>query len=83
MKRFPFIKQKDSMQCGVACLASICEYYGKELWKAIFAHNSFYFYMTPPTPIGYNQNTRYYGCCSYSPQLFIAIFFFPIFEFQI
>lgn len=40
MKRFPFIKQKDSMQCGVACLASICEYYGKELWKAIFAHNS-------------------------------------------
>ena len=29
MKRFPFIKQKDSMQCGVACLASICEYYGK------------------------------------------------------
>ena len=28
----------------------------KELWKAIFAHNSFYFYMTPPTPIGYNQN---------------------------
>ena len=55
----------------------------KELWKAIFAHNSFYFYMTPPTPIGYNQNARYYGCCSYSPQLFIAIFFFPIFEFQI
>ena len=33
------------MQCGVACLASICEYYGKELWKAIFAHNSFYFYV--------------------------------------
>lgn len=30
MKRFPFIKQKDSMQCGVACLASICEYYGKK-----------------------------------------------------
>ena len=26
------------------------------MWKAIFAHNSFYFYMTPPTPIGYNQN---------------------------
>ncbi|WP_141241331.1 cysteine peptidase family C39 domain-containing protein [Prevotella sp. 885] len=24
------MKQKDSMQCGVACLASICEYYGKE-----------------------------------------------------
>lgn len=30
MKRFPFIKQKDSMQCGVACLTSICEYYGKK-----------------------------------------------------
>ena len=28
----------------------------KDLWKAIFAHNSFYFYMTSPTPIGYNQN---------------------------
>lgn len=32
MKRFPFIKQKDSMQCGVACLASICEYYGKKYY---------------------------------------------------
>ena len=31
----------------------------------------------------HNQNARYYGCCSYSPQLFIAIFFFSIFEFQI
>ncbi|WP_289732092.1 peptidase domain-containing ABC transporter [uncultured Duncaniella sp.] len=27
--RFPFIKQEDSMQCGVACLQMICTYYGK------------------------------------------------------
>ena len=26
---FPFVKQKDSMQCGVACLAMICKFYGK------------------------------------------------------
>ena len=30
MARFPFVKQKDSMQCGIACLASICEYYGEK-----------------------------------------------------
>lgn len=26
---FPFIKQHDSMQCGIACLGMICLYYGK------------------------------------------------------
>lgn len=30
MARFPFVKQNDSMQCGIACLASICEYYGEK-----------------------------------------------------
>lgn len=30
MARFPFVRQKDSMQCGVACLASICSHYGKK-----------------------------------------------------
>lgn len=24
---FPFVKQLDAMQCGVACLAMICKYY--------------------------------------------------------
>ncbi len=28
--RFKWIKQHDSMQCGVACLAMICRHYGKE-----------------------------------------------------
>lgn len=27
--RFPFIKQEDSMQCGIACLQMICTYYGQ------------------------------------------------------
>lgn len=29
MSRFYFIKQHDAMQCGPACLAMICRYYGK------------------------------------------------------
>lgn len=29
MPRFPFVRQKDSMQCGAACLSSICRHYGK------------------------------------------------------
>lgn len=29
MKRFPFIKQPDSMECGATCLRMICQYYGK------------------------------------------------------
>lgn len=29
MSNFKFIKQHDSMQCGVACLSMICKYYGK------------------------------------------------------
>lgn len=29
-RRFPFIKQLDSMQCGVACMLMICKYWGKE-----------------------------------------------------
>ena len=30
MKRFPVIRQHDAMQCGIACLAMICRFYGKE-----------------------------------------------------
>ncbi|MBQ2882661.1 MAG: peptidase domain-containing ABC transporter [Alphaproteobacteria bacterium] len=29
MSRFHFIKQHDAMQCGIACLAMICRYHGK------------------------------------------------------
>ena len=29
MKRFPFTKQTDAMQCGTACMVSVCRYYGK------------------------------------------------------
>lgn len=29
MLGFPFVQQLDSMQCGVACLAMVCRYYGK------------------------------------------------------
>ena len=29
MPRFPFVRQKDAMQCGAACLSSICRHYGK------------------------------------------------------
>ena len=29
MKRFPFIRQHDSMQCGIACLAMVCRHYGR------------------------------------------------------
>lgn len=29
MAKFPFVKQHDSMQCGIACLLMICKYYGK------------------------------------------------------
>ena len=31
MKKFPFVKQHDSMQCGAACLTMICRYYGNNL----------------------------------------------------
>lgn len=31
MNVFPFIKQRDSMQCGVACLRMICKYHGKDV----------------------------------------------------
>ncbi len=31
MKRFPFVRQSDSKLCGLACLASICKYYGKHI----------------------------------------------------
>ena len=29
MKRFPFVKQTESMLCGAACLAAVCRFYGK------------------------------------------------------
>jgi len=29
MQKFPFILQRDSMDCGPTCLAMICKYYGK------------------------------------------------------
>ena len=27
---FPFVKQKDAMQCGIASLSMICQYYGRK-----------------------------------------------------
>lgn len=30
IRKFPFVKQKDSMQCGIACLAMICQHFGKK-----------------------------------------------------
>lgn len=29
MRKFPVIQQQDSMDCGPACLAMICEFYGR------------------------------------------------------
>ena len=29
MKRFPFVKQFDTMDCGPACLSMVAKYYGK------------------------------------------------------
>lgn len=30
MRKFPVILQHDSMQCGIACLQMICNFYGRE-----------------------------------------------------
>ena len=30
MSKFPFVRQRDSMQCGIACLQMICVHYGKK-----------------------------------------------------
>lgn len=38
MKKIHFIKQHDSMECGIACLQMICSYYGKE-FKQEFLSN--------------------------------------------
>ena len=38
MNRFPFIPQHDAMQCGVACLAMICRYYGREYSLEFLSH---------------------------------------------
>ncbi len=29
LRRFPWVMQKDAMQCGIACLAMVCRHYGK------------------------------------------------------
>ena len=31
MSRFPFIRQLDSMQCGIACLQMVCQYHGRRV----------------------------------------------------
>lgn len=31
MWNFPFVKQLDSMQCGIACISMICRFYGKNV----------------------------------------------------
>ena len=30
MKKMPLCLQKDSMQCGIACLQMVCKYFGRE-----------------------------------------------------
>lgn len=29
IERFPFVKQLDAMQCGIACMAMVCRHYGR------------------------------------------------------
>ena len=31
MSKFPFIRQHDTMQCGIACIAMICKSYGRHI----------------------------------------------------
>lgn len=31
LRRFPFVQQRDAMQCGIACLAMVCRYHGREI----------------------------------------------------
>ena len=42
MKTFPIYRQRDSMQCGIACLQMVCRYYGQERMKEL----SFYCHAT-------------------------------------
>lgn len=42
------------MQCGVACLASICEYYGKK-----YSTNSFQNFVRVPLPLGVHSMFNY------------------------
>lgn len=41
MKHFPFYKQHDSMQCGIACLQMICKYFGREYSLDTLSHYCF------------------------------------------
>lgn len=58
--RFPFIKQHDSMECGVACLTMILQWYGKHTSLSSVAERC------PPTTEGVSlsglaQTARRYG----------------------
>jgi len=41
MRTFPIIHQYDSMQCGIACLSMICEYYGETYHISDLSHICF------------------------------------------
>jgi len=41
MSKFPFIRQKDSMQCGVACLAMICRHFGRSYSLGMLSRHCF------------------------------------------
>jgi hypothetical protein len=36
MSRFPFYRQYDATDCGVACLRMISKYYGKNIGRFIY-----------------------------------------------
>lgn len=38
MKRIHFIKQHDSMECGIACLQMICAYHGRKISLAYLSN---------------------------------------------
>jgi len=41
MKRFPFVKQHDAMDCGPACLSMISKFYGKRFSLEFLKEKSF------------------------------------------
>ena len=65
MSKFPFVRQRDSMQCGSACLQMICSYFGKE-YSPLFFSEICHVTTEGVSMLGIKEAAKHIGLCATS-----------------
>lgn len=72
MSKFPFVRQRDSMQCGSACLQMISSYFGKE-FNSLFFSEICHVTTEGVSMLGIKEAAKHIGLCTTSGYIKIEV----------